>query len=197
MVVLGGIGGTHPPKQMPINIDIYIYIYLWCYELSTGLRMISLKTISSPCKRVESWIRLFPCFDLTQPCFFPNGPPIYPFFKTVVTCDVFYFPKTYDRLRVWGRHLNLDPWPYRIITLTTCCWVRKKKNLTPQEMQGLGSWSSLCASEHRFPKLPTIGWSWPSIVGRSSYQNSRWQWLQLRPFCFSLFEDWNCRNMTV
>ena len=173
--------------------------------------MIPQETISSPCKelKVESncflvsiWHNLVFCVNSSLvggwgPMFFAERPPNLPFFQDSRNMWRFFFPKTYDKLRVWGRHLTPDPWPYRLTTLTTCCWVREKKNLTPQEMEGLGSWSFFCPLEHRFPKLPTIGWSWPSIVGRSSYQNSRWQWLQLRPFCFFPFEDWNCRNMTV
>ena len=47
MVVLGGIGGTHPPKQMP---NQYLYD---SYALSTGLRMIPQETISSPWKELK------------------------------------------------------------------------------------------------------------------------------------------------
>lgn len=66
-------------------------------------------------------------------CFWPNGPPIYPFFKTVVTCDVFFFPKTYDcrcgfGIGIWP--LTLDPTasqPWRRVA----GWGRKKPD-TPR-----------------------------------------------------------------
>ena len=191
----GGFGRDRGDSPSQTNAFQYLYD---SYALSTGLRMIPLKSHQFTLQRVESWIRLFPCFNscnLRRCQLFTRWgwPPIYPLKDSRNMWRFFY-------LKLWqaaGLGSMLDPWPYRLITLTTCCWVREKRNLTPQEMEGLGSWSSLCPLEHRFPKLPTIGWSWPSIVGRSSYQNSRWHWLQLRPFCFSLFEDWNCRNMTV
>lgn len=128
-------------------------------------------------------------------CFLPNGPPIYPFFKTVVTCDVFFSKNLWQAA---GLGSASDPWPLTLPphNLDDVLLGEGEKNLTPQEMEGLGSWSFFCPLEHRFPKLPTIGWSWPSIVGRSSYQNSRWQWLQLAILFFP-FEDWNCRNLKV
>lgn len=70
--------------------------------------MISLKTISSPCKRVESWIRLFPCFDLTT-LFFSERPPNLPFFQDSRNMWRFLFSE--NLWQAAGLGSASEPWP--------------------------------------------------------------------------------------
>ena len=130
-------------------------------------------------------------------CFLPNGPPSYPFFKTVVICDVFYFQETYDKLRVWGRHLTPNPWPYRLITLTTCCWVREKKKPDTPRNGGFGKLIFPLSFGASLPKASHHRLILAKYRGPIELSEFKVTMAATAAILFFPFEDWNCRNMKV